>query len=451
MQYPPATFNGTNAYNAPQNQANVGVRSRAPALLACTECRTRHLKCDAGQPVCGRCISDQRECRYVQSRRGYKGPRKRPFSFAFDISTGERIDQMEQFRAPQAPVQSFQEPSVTVQDPMLATPPSLFPGSLSRRVSESNLGQRIQFPSPPETERSENCETANQIDVTQDGINWPRNMLFSERHSPNARHMFNLYYVHFHDAHPILLPRKYFPRHNQYWQYPNHLEIIMQFVGSHYDEAAPSEEYRNLANQVLSDQIPKDGYKVQALLLFAISLHARDEQKLAKEILGTAIDMALDLGMHRKEFCIEHGEGCRSLQESWRRTWWELYAMDGMLAALHQLDTFKLFKVETNVPLPCEEAVYQEADVGTLPALRKPLTYAVQNDPRTAHHESIPRPRLCKPPTHIFILCIPHRSHQTPRYDPGSRPNRTRRRQRQSRSHRRQSNQLAPESPLLQA
>lgn len=139
----------------------------------------------------------------------------------------------------------------------------------------------------------------------------------------------------------------------------------MQFIGSHFDGAAPTEEYRSLANQVLSDQIPKDGFKVQALLLFAISLHARDEQKLAKEIMDSTIDMALELGMHRKEFCIEHGEGCRSLQESWRRTWWELYAMDGMLAALHQLNSFKLFKVETNVPLPCEEAVFEAADVRT--------------------------------------------------------------------------------------
>ena len=143
----------------------------------------------------------------------------------------------------------------------------------------------------------------------------------------------------------------------------------MQFIGSHYDEAAPTAEYRNLANQVLSDQIPNDGYKVQALLLFAISLHARDEQKLAKEILGTAVDLALALGMNRKEFCIDHGEGCRSLQESWRRTWWELYVMDGMLAALHQLNTFKLVNVETNVPLPCEEATYQSAVVGLVSCL----------------------------------------------------------------------------------
>ena len=378
MQFPPSQFNGTSPYNPPQAQANVGVKSRAPALLACTECRTRHLKCDAGQPVCGRCITDQRECRYVQSRRGYKGPRKRPFSFAFDIPTGERIDQLEQFRGlPQASTQNFHDPSIPApQNPALTSPPNPFGAPLSRRQSDSNLAQRIQFPSPPETERSDNCDASTYNELAPNGLSFPRNILFSERHGADARHMTNLYYVHFHDGHPILLPRKYFPRHNRYWQYPNHLEVIMQFIGSHYDEAAPTDEYRHLANQVLSDQIPNDGYKVQALLLFAISLHARDEQKLAKEILGTAIDLALDLGMNRKEFCIDNGEGCRSLQESWRRTWWELYVMDGMLAALHQLNTFKLVGVATDVPLPSEEAVYQSADVCISPFL---LRYVLTN------------------------------------------------------------------------
>ena len=365
MQFPPSQFNNANTYNPVQPQANTSVRSRAPALLACTECRTRHLKCDAAQPVCGRCISDQRECRYIQSRRGYKGPRKRPFSFAFDIPTGERIDQLEQFREPPAPASTFQNPSVSAQQhPAMVTPTNPFAMPLSRRQSDSNLGQRIEFPSPPETERSDNCDNAHYTEVPQNTLNFPRNILFSDTQNADFTHVYNLYYLHFHDAHPILLPRRYFQKHNRYWQYPNHLEIIVQFIGSHYDEAAPTEEYRNLANQVLSEQIPKDGYKVQSLLLFAISLHARDEQKLAKEILGTAVDIALDLGMHRKEFSLEHGEGCRSLQESWRRTWWELYVMDGMLAALNQLSSFKLINVETNVPLPCEEVVYQAADVG---------------------------------------------------------------------------------------
>jgi len=48
-----------------------------PVPVACTECRGRHLKCDAGTPSCGRCVADGRECTYVKSRRGWKGSRRR--------------------------------------------------------------------------------------------------------------------------------------------------------------------------------------------------------------------------------------------------------------------------------------------------------------------------------------------------------------------------------------
>ena len=48
-----------------------------PVPLACTECRSRHLKCDAGTPSCGRCVTDGRDCIYVKSRRGWKGSRRR--------------------------------------------------------------------------------------------------------------------------------------------------------------------------------------------------------------------------------------------------------------------------------------------------------------------------------------------------------------------------------------
>jgi len=48
-----------------------------PVALACTECRSRHLKCDAGTPQCSRCVVDKRECNYVKSRRGWKGTRRK--------------------------------------------------------------------------------------------------------------------------------------------------------------------------------------------------------------------------------------------------------------------------------------------------------------------------------------------------------------------------------------
>jgi len=48
-----------------------------PVALACTECRSRHLKCDAGTPSCTRCMADKRACSYIKSRRGWKGTRRK--------------------------------------------------------------------------------------------------------------------------------------------------------------------------------------------------------------------------------------------------------------------------------------------------------------------------------------------------------------------------------------
>ncbi len=49
---------------------------RRVALLACTHCRYKHLKCDAKLPTCSRCRLDKRDCQYLQSKRGHRRPKK---------------------------------------------------------------------------------------------------------------------------------------------------------------------------------------------------------------------------------------------------------------------------------------------------------------------------------------------------------------------------------------
>jgi hypothetical protein len=50
-------------------------QARASVAVACVPCRSRHLKCDGGVR-CSRCRTDQVECTYIKSRRGWKGKRK---------------------------------------------------------------------------------------------------------------------------------------------------------------------------------------------------------------------------------------------------------------------------------------------------------------------------------------------------------------------------------------
>ena len=109
----------------------------------------------------------------------------------------------------------------------------------------------------------------------------------------------------------------------------------------------------------MQSEPPRTGFTVQALLLFALASHANGNPEGGLRIMATAIDLALELGMNRREFAINNGEGDAVMEESWRRTWWELFVVDGMFAAVTQKTSFRLNSVHSDVPLPCEEAEYQ--------------------------------------------------------------------------------------------
>lgn len=136
----------------------------------------------------------------------------------------------------------------------------------------------------------------------------------------------------------------------------------MQFIGSHYELPRPTETVCAAIGRELSHENARDGYMVQALLLYAVALHARDEQTRARQILGSAIEMALELGMHRKGLPVENSHGSRHLAESWRRTVWELYVVDGLLF-FHMHERHRLFNEEIEVLLPCDEVTESDVEV----------------------------------------------------------------------------------------
>ena len=64
---------GTGGKNSQKQSPND--QTRASVAVACVPCRSRHLKCDGGVR-CSRCRTDNVECTYIKSRRGWKGKRK---------------------------------------------------------------------------------------------------------------------------------------------------------------------------------------------------------------------------------------------------------------------------------------------------------------------------------------------------------------------------------------
>jgi Fungal specific transcription factor domain len=191
-----------------------------------------------------------------------------------------------------------------------------------------------------------------------------RSPLEHESAAPSAS-LVQLYYSFFHGAHPFVLPPQFLIKRTH--QFPQ-LMAVMLYVGACYAPNGPREKHRKDANlRLFIQNVPENGFTVQAILLFAIALHSNNEQEEATSILTKGIDIALKIGMNTKSFAVDHGEGDKVLEESWRRTWWELYYIDGLIAGVHQRTTFSLFAVPTDVPLPCEEVDYVRGVCSRIP------------------------------------------------------------------------------------
>lgn len=166
------------------------------------------------------------------------------------------------------------------------------------------------------------------------------------------------YFRYFFPAHPFTLPKFY--TLNMLKSHPlPHLEAAMRYIGSYYVQSASTPLLAEEAIRCLSGfQCPRDGFAVQANLLIAIGMDASTDLKRAHEFLTEAQNIALEIGMHQRNFASLHNEGSPVMEESWRRTWWELYVVDGMIAGVHQHYHFRFFDVQSQVLLPCEEQEY---------------------------------------------------------------------------------------------
>ncbi|BCR86603.1 fungal specific transcription factor domain-containing protein [Aspergillus chevalieri] len=95
-------------------------------------------------------------------------------------------------------------------------------------------------------------------------------------------------------------------------------------------------------------------------------MHARGQPKGAKERIAQAIHCSLEIGLHCREFSdvLEVQHPIRA--ESTRRTWWEIFIIDTLLAAV-QVEGVLQYTAETpDVPLPCKEDKYHD---GRLPGV----------------------------------------------------------------------------------
>ena len=177
-----------------------------------------------------------------------------------------------------------------------------------------------------------------------------------------AERCFDAFYHYFHASHPFVLPKDYFIRILKDGTAPN-LNIVMaamRYVGSMYLDAGPARaSYLDEALRLCYlPGTPKDGFLIQALLLIIIGLDGEREQAKARELLADCERFAIEIDLNKREFATIHGRGNPVLEESWRRTWWDFYVVDGLIAGVHRMTKFLLFGVQADVGLPCEEQQY---------------------------------------------------------------------------------------------
>ncbi|RAK99642.1 Zn(II)2Cys6 transcription factor [Aspergillus ibericus CBS 121593] len=299
-----------------------------PSPLACVPCRRRHLKCDAQMPVCTRCYNTNNDCRYVRSRRGLRN-RSSPDTGDLDFT-------------------SWLNGAIDIDPDFLELP---------------DLDVSVDI-------HSESIPSPGYIAAVVD----------SEPLAHDA--MIQLYYHHFHRSHPILLPRRSLAS-PLCQQVPAYIPHIMRYIGSHYyHHPGFSDSFHAPAYTALS--APNDEFKVQGLLLLSIIEHSYGAEEKARKLLHEAIQLACRLGMNSTSFARAHSRGSPILEESWRRTYWELVVVEGIMSAIGGGGIMSSPKwINHDMQLPCDENAYNSEQT-----LQQPPSLSTLPDPDTHHISS---------------------------------------------------------------
>ncbi|PGH11195.1 hypothetical protein AJ79_05037 [Helicocarpus griseus UAMH5409] len=298
----------------------------------CTNCRERHLKCDGG-PICSRCRADDRQCVFVVSRRG-----RRPSVKQEAANKAARLSDL------RSSTRSDGDNAETGSE-------SAIPEETNRSSSRSNSQLHQWMTSVPDHFDSTGLSNASEVEDVLDGF--PVIKSAKEIHSA---HLLDIFYSRVFFSHPFILPRKYLVEEFERGDL-EHLQAAIEFLASFHDPALKTDHFRDAVNSALLNRsLTPDVYMVQALLLFAIALHMGKESSLASSTLSSAIELALELGLNSRQF--NTGDACPVHEESWRRTWWELYIFDGYLASLRLRPHFTLHAVPADVLLPCDDLEY---------------------------------------------------------------------------------------------
>jgi hypothetical protein len=307
-----------------QQQQLPSTSAAARVSLACVQCRSRHLRCDAATPTCARCVREGSECTYLKSRRGGRARARFPQR---DTSTTSQP----------LPSGSGEIESGTVLPKNLLPERESVPPLIS---DQSGSSSSSSFGADDNLGLSPGSNSGSLVQVP----------------------LLELYFTFFHPAQPCALPLL-FLRQKMNDDVPGMrlLVLVLQFIGSLYSPKVMSADLEDQVKAALAERQPNtNAFEVQALVLYSTAVYWCNEMETARELLDEATRKALALGMNFREFAAENSGGDSVLAESWRRTWWQLYLTDEHLTASNHASFFGTSQryVLATVELPCEEAEY---------------------------------------------------------------------------------------------
>ena len=302
--------------------------------LACAQCRSRHVKCDATLPVCNRCHRDGKDCIYQKSKRG-----------GLDKAALAR----RRLRLQQEAERAQQDQSPNDGGCQLSKPSSTRPP----------LGNSCLFDDVSQ------LPTMNAVRIIEPPLPQTESLAFQVS---NDR-LLELYFENFWPSFPVVLPLHYL----QAWQQLNNnhgmneLLPVLYWIGSIYVPHTPSQPYYEIALSGLdSPTLAHTPFNVQALMLFAIAQYHYDIRLEAEERLNDAITMALALRMNEKGFAQVYGEANPVLEESWRRTFYMLSVVYQHFAIINNRPIYTLLTVPNLVDLPCDDKYFECGVSGTM-------------------------------------------------------------------------------------
>ncbi|KAB8343039.1 hypothetical protein FH972_022633 [Carpinus fangiana] len=384
-------------------------KNAPPSRLACTACRQKHWKCDGTRP-CQRCVSNRLDCIFVQSQRGQRsskkrmrrsrdeemadgisplGPRPCTIDFTHDfgldatdsglkasaadvsdlarpqtlspstepLPTSNGITRRAALEASNKAPTGIQASQIVDLDPDLDFLSDLQLPTWDMLLSDGEGGSfalQSMEPAQNPTPDSSNSEL-DTISIARSGTD-------VDAGQRKLHEDIDAFYTFFHNAHPFLVPRQQI---HLVLEEPlaEPLELAMHLIGCVYTNRHRATGLQALLQgKRIRKELPHNHFTVQALLLLALGSHGFGLAEEATETLDDAIGLALNLGMNTHNWAVDVSRGSRVLEESWRRTWWELYILDGMLAAVTQKTSFRTSRVTTDMRLPCEESEYGRAD-----------------------------------------------------------------------------------------